>query len=173
MALPKEGAAALALGSDELSSRGTWEITLRKMVWPFAAGGCALGVALVAAAFWAARLGHGTYAIWAAASLPGMVAGMGRGPWVGMLFLFVAPILQWTLLGLAVGKIIRGNRGWLLVVLAVGLAYLAASYVAHEQLGAYCAPSEVARLMIIGCVTGSLMLGGCVMAMCVLRKAKH
>ena len=118
--------------------------------------GAILGVVLTAAAFAEAGGGHGTYTLWAIASLPGLAFGIGRT--YAMFSMLTGPILQWTVLGLCVGMVVSGRRAlWAFGILGVGVAYIVA-WLAGGDLRESLDSETADKAMLAGLITGVVFI---------------
>ena len=131
---------------------------MSRTTWISTAGGLVFGLALLSAAFSQARLGHGTYTIWAVASLPALVLGLGQ---------LVAPVmfvllgLQWAAIGLCISKTVTEKSPlWSLGALGIGVAYIAASVLGHERLRDHLDGSTAHKAAAAGLAVGIVMIVG-------------
>lgn len=137
----------------------------------FVGVGFMLGLLLVVAAFWEARLGHGTYTLWAIASCPGLVLGLGS-PTFGI-SLFLSPLFQWTLIGFAVAKVAVGRKiGWSYVIMGMGGASIFAALIGHSAMRGVLSSAAADNAAIAGFVVGVvLMVAGLILRLTVRAKS--
>lgn len=133
--------------------------TRTKTILMTAAGVLAGGVMFVVGALQTGG-GHGHYDALAAASMPGLVLGVGTP--LAAVVMIGFPLAQWGFLGFCVSRVLFAGRPlWSLGLVATGLAYWACAWLGYETLKSL-APWKLDSPVKAGLLAGTALIGaGC------------
>jgi hypothetical protein len=131
--------------------------------------GAVFGAMLTFAAVCQAGGGHGSYTLWAVASLPSLAIGMGQ-PYA-LLCMFGVPVVQWLVVGLCVGKVWSGKGGrWAFGVFGVGVAYFVTWLVGGDSVRSGFDSDTASRTLAAGLVMSGVLIVASIMMFLVARR---